>query len=119
MIKLLARVNREIAEIVLENFPQTNKYTSSDIQKKLLGILINKVQNNICEEIRNAKFCILVDEALYESNKEQMSIILRFVDLDGFVRERFFQVLGVDDTSIQLPQLFKRQYVIDLLDIIY
>ncbi|KAK2639231.1 hypothetical protein Ddye_027026 [Dipteronia dyeriana] len=28
-----------------------------------------------------------------------MEIILRFIDLDGFVRERFFQVVGVDDTN--------------------
>ena len=83
----------EIAKVVLENAPQT------DIQKELLSILANKVQDKICEEIRDAKFCILVDEALDESNKEQMAIILRFVDLDGFVRERFFQVMGVDDTN--------------------
>ncbi|KAK3220026.1 hypothetical protein Dsin_013996 [Dipteronia sinensis] len=42
---------------------------------------------------------ILVDETLDESNREQMAIILRFVDCDGFIRERFFQVVGVDETS--------------------
>ncbi|KAK2659770.1 hypothetical protein Ddye_006303 [Dipteronia dyeriana] len=49
----------------------------------------------IREESGDAKFRILVDE----SNKEQIVIILRFVDLDGFVRDQVFQVLGVDDTN--------------------
>ncbi|KAK2637542.1 hypothetical protein Ddye_032334 [Dipteronia dyeriana] len=100
MIKLQARVNKEIEEVVLDNAPQTSKYTSPDIQKELLrSILANRVQHKISEEIEDAKFYILVDEALDELNKEQMAIILRFIDLDGFVRERFFQVVGVDDTN--------------------
>ena len=99
LIKLQAGVNKEIATLVLENAPHNGKYTSSNIQKELLNILANKVRNKIREEVGDAKFCILVDEALDESNKEQMAIILRFVDLDGFVRERFFQVMGVDDTN--------------------
>ena len=48
-----------------------------------------KVMNAIREEIGDAKFCIVVDEARDESVREQMAIVLRFVDKDGFVRERF------------------------------
>lgn len=99
LIKLQARANEEIASLVLENAPQNAKYTSSKIQKELLHILANKVRNMIREEVRDAKFCILVDEALDESNKEQMAIILRYVDCKGFVRERFFEVVNVNDTN--------------------
>ena len=90
MIKLQVKVNQEIAGIVLENSPQNAKYTSSRIQKELLNILANRVRANIREEVEDAKFCILVDEAVDESNKEQMTIILRYVDSKGFVREHFF-----------------------------
>ncbi|KAI9184981.1 hypothetical protein LWI28_003097 [Acer negundo] len=76
MIKLQAKVNQEIAGIVLGNSPQNAKYTSPRIQKELLNILANKVRAKIREEIRDAKFCILVDETVDESNKEQMAIIL-------------------------------------------
>ena len=38
----------------------------------------------------DAKFCILVDEARDESKREQMAIILRFVDKEGFIKERVF-----------------------------
>ncbi|KAL5807740.1 hypothetical protein ACOSQ3_028431 [Xanthoceras sorbifolium] len=99
IIKLQARVNSEIAGIVLENAPQNAKYTSPQIQKELLNILANEVRAKIREEVGDAKFCILVDEAVDESNREQMAIILRYVDLKGFVRERFFQVISVHDTN--------------------
>ena len=53
----------------------------------------------IREEIGDAKFCLIVDEARDESMKEQMAIVIRFVDKDGFVRERFFGVVHVPDTT--------------------
>ncbi|KAL5776156.1 hypothetical protein ACOSP7_009082 [Xanthoceras sorbifolium] len=99
MLKYARRVNQEIAEIVLQNSPQNAKYTSPRIQKELLNILANEVRAKIREEVGDAKFCILVDEAVDESNKEQVAIILRYVDLKGFVRERFFQVINVADTN--------------------
>ena len=52
----------------------------------------------IREEIGDAKFCLIVDEDRDESMKEQMAIVIRFVDKDGFVRERFFGVVHVLDT---------------------
>ena len=41
----------------------------------------------IREEIGNAKFCIIVDGAHDESKREQLTIVLRFVDKDGVVQE--------------------------------
>ncbi|GKA65594.1 zinc finger MYM-type protein 1-like protein, partial [Tanacetum coccineum] len=40
-----------------------------------------------------------IDEASDESTKEQMAIILRFVDNKGFIQERFFGVIHLEDTS--------------------
>ena len=44
----------------------------------------------IRKEVGDASFCILVDEAQDESKREQMAIVLRFVNKDGFLVERFF-----------------------------
>uniref|UniRef100_A0A2N9HSU8 DUF4371 domain-containing protein n=1 Tax=Fagus sylvatica TaxID=28930 RepID=A0A2N9HSU8_FAGSY len=99
MLKYTASINESIAEVILENAPGNAKYTSPDIQKEILNILATRVRNKIREEIGDAKFCILVDEALDESNREQMAVVLRFVNRDGFVQERFFDVVGVDETS--------------------
>ena len=83
----------------LSNAPGNAKYTSMKVQKEILNIYANKVRNMIREEIRNANYCILVDEALDEGNKEQMAIVLRFVDGEGYVREHFFDILEVVDTK--------------------
>ena len=64
MLKYTTSINESIAEVILENAPRNAKYTSPDIQKEILNILATRVRNKICEEIGDAKFCILVDEAL-------------------------------------------------------
>ena len=53
----------------------------------------------IREEIGDAKFCIMVDEARDESMKEQMVVVFRYVDVEGFVKERFFGLIHVADTA--------------------
>ena len=46
--------------------------------------MASKIKNVIREEIDDAKFCIIVDEARDQSKKEQMSIVLRFVNKNGY-----------------------------------
>ncbi|KAK2651241.1 hypothetical protein Ddye_018730 [Dipteronia dyeriana] len=99
MVMLQGRVNKYITEVVLHNAAQNAKYTSPMIQQELLKILVDSVRDKIRVEIGSAKFCILVDEAVDESNKEQMAIILRYVDDNGFIREQFFEVVCVNDTN--------------------
>src|SRR5262249_16902024 len=52
----------------------------------------------IREEVGDSRFCILVDESKDESNREQMAIILRFVNSDGILVERFFDIVRVENT---------------------
>ncbi|XP_073120249.1 uncharacterized protein [Henckelia pumila] len=92
-------MNESIGDIVLEKAPKNAKYTSPDIKKNILNIISNQVRTMIRKEIGDAKFFILVDEARDASNKEQMTIVLRFVDIDGFLRERFFTIVHVTDTT--------------------
>ena len=99
MISLMAKLNVEINDVVLEKAPGNAKYTSPMIQKDILHILATKVREKLREEVGNAKFCILVDEAKDASNKEQMAIVLRFVDVQGFLQERFFEIVHVKDTT--------------------
>ena len=50
-------------------------------------------------QVGDAKFCIIIDEARDESKREQMSVVLTFVDKEGFIREPFFDLVHVQDTS--------------------
>ncbi|QHO08166.1 Zinc finger MYM-type protein [Arachis hypogaea] len=63
------------------------------------------MRKHICEEIGDSKFCIVVDEARDESKREQMALVLRFVDIHGFIQERFLDLVHVKDTtSLTLKQ---------------
>jgi hypothetical protein len=100
LIKLLATYNDDVSGLVLENAPKNEKYTSPKIQKEILHIIANKMRDMIRKEIRDAKFCILIDETRHESKREKMAIILRFVDKYSFIIERFFPVVHVNDTIL-------------------
>ncbi|XP_039144034.1 zinc finger MYM-type protein 1-like [Dioscorea cayenensis subsp. rotundata] len=99
MIKLLASYNKEVDEVVLENAPQNARCTSPTIQKEILHVFARKVQREIREEISDAKYCLIVDEARDESRREQMALVIRFVDKHGFVKERFLDIVHVKDTT--------------------
>ncbi|XP_042440944.1 zinc finger MYM-type protein 1-like [Zingiber officinale] len=99
MLKLLGKWNASIGDVILEKALGNAKYTSPEVQKEILHIIGNRVRNKIRAEIGDSKFCILVDEAKDISNKEQMAIILRFVDAHDFLRECFFQIVHVHDTT--------------------
>ncbi|XP_059434852.1 uncharacterized protein LOC132167836 [Corylus avellana] len=99
LIKLLASYNDKVASVVLENAPKSARYISHTIQKEILQVIASKVREKIREDIGDSKFCIIVDEARDESKREQMAIVLRFVDKDGFIQERFFDIVHVKDTS--------------------
>ncbi|XP_016165048.1 zinc finger MYM-type protein 1-like [Arachis ipaensis] len=83
------------------------------IEKEILHVLATMVRNSIRKDIGDAKFCIIIDEARDESKKEQMAIVLRFVDVDGFVRERFFDLVHVSDTNA----LILKKELVSLLSI--
>ncbi|XP_071688547.1 uncharacterized protein [Rutidosis leptorrhynchoides] len=99
LLKLLASYNDEVSKVVLENAPFNSKFTSGDIQKEILSIIANKVSKHIRSEVGNSYFCVMVDEARDESKREQMAIVIRFVDKDGIIRERFLDLVHVTDTS--------------------
>ncbi|KDO39330.1 hypothetical protein CISIN_1g038719mg, partial [Citrus sinensis] len=68
-------------------------------EKSCANLMNPSLREKICEEIGDSKYCILVDETKDESKKEQMALVWHFVDNDGFIRERFFDILHVKDTT--------------------
>ncbi|KAL3646812.1 hypothetical protein CASFOL_009356 [Castilleja foliolosa] len=98
LLELLASYNDEVAKVILRNAPYNSKYTSNDIRKEVLGIIANKVRRHIRSEVGDSYFCVMVDESRDESKKEQMAIVLRFIDEEGIIRERFLDLVHVRDT---------------------
>ena len=97
-LDLMVDYNNNIVEIMAKA-PKSATYTSPQIQKEILHVISTKVKKAIREEIGDTKFCILVDEARDESVKEQMVMVLRYVDTNGFVQEQFYGIVHVVDTT--------------------
>ncbi|XP_030939955.1 zinc finger MYM-type protein 1-like [Quercus lobata] len=66
-------------------------------KKEILHVIASKVRSKIREDIGDSKFCIIVDESCYESKGEQLALVLRFVDNDGFIQEHFIDLSHVKD----------------------
>jgi hypothetical protein len=95
MLELLASYNEQVGALILDNAPQNAKYTSHQIQIFFLHVFARNVQSSIHHEIGDvrfcligdARFCLIGDEARDESRREQMTLVIRFVDISGFIRE--------------------------------
>ncbi|XBI95566.1 hypothetical protein VPH35_032002 [Triticum aestivum] len=99
MLKLLADFCPDVQAVVLENAPQVCKYTSHEIQNEILSIYAMKVREHIRAEIGDSKYSVLVDETCDVSKREQMALVFRFVDKDGYSQERFFHLIHVANTK--------------------
>ncbi|KAM3216698.1 hypothetical protein P3L10_026139 [Capsicum annuum] len=72
---------------------------SLSIQKDIVNACKIEIVKAILEELNGNYFSLLVDESFDVSHKEQMAIVLRYVDRMGFVIERLIDIVHVEDTS--------------------
>ncbi|XP_042035194.1 zinc finger MYM-type protein 1-like [Salvia splendens] len=90
---------KEIASVVLKNAPDNLKLTSPDIQRDIINAFAVETTKAIVHDMRSEFFSILVDECQDVSVKEQMGVVVRYVDKNGCVIERFLGVVHVSDTT--------------------
>ena len=80
-------------EILKEHFntaPKNATYTSKTIQNELIEVVGDWIRKKIVKEIKEAQvYTILADEVADVSNTEQLSLVLRFVDGMGRIKEMF------------------------------
>lgn len=101
LIKWYCDHDEEVSKVMNSNAPSNNMLTSPRIQKDIINACAIEVKNFILTEIGGKCFSLLIDESRDSSVKEQMSIVLRFVNDQGEVIERFLGVVHVHDTSAQ------------------
>ena len=70
-----------------------DRYTSHDIQNEIIAIMANHVIRDMVSEIRGGVFSIICDEYTDISNKEQLTICIRWVDKELKGPRRFPWVL--------------------------
>ena len=73
--------------------------TAPEIQKDIVRAIAIETLNVIIKDLGNAIFSILVDESRDLSGKEQMTVVLRYVDEKGHVIERFIAIEHVACTT--------------------
>ncbi|XP_071920891.1 uncharacterized protein [Coffea arabica] len=91
--------NTEIFEVVNQNAPANNQLTSPMIQKELAHACASEITSVIINDIGDNYFSLIVDESRDSSVKEQMGVILRYVNKEGRVIERFLAIVHVSDTT--------------------
>ena len=86
--------SEKLVEVVIEASKNVT-CTSPKVHQQILHDFSTKVKEIIRDGINDVKFCLIIDEGRDESMKEKMVIVLRYVDNNGFVRERFFGLVHV------------------------
>ncbi|XP_042380415.1 zinc finger MYM-type protein 1-like [Zingiber officinale] len=99
LLKFVADHNEDIKNAVLQNAPENNQLISPEIQKDIVNAACLETTNAILNELGDEVFAMLVDESRDISDKEQMAIALRYVNLRGIVVERFLGIAHDGDTS--------------------
>ena len=89
----------------LSDGPKNALYTSADIQNELLSVMASMVRESICNKIRDAEvYSVLADETKDCSKKEQLSIVLRYVDIESAIQYEHF-ISFVEATSLNAESL--------------
>ncbi|XP_015164318.1 zinc finger MYM-type protein 1-like [Solanum tuberosum] len=91
----------DVGRVILGNAPQNDMMICPTIQKDIVEACAKETTKAIIEDLDGDYFGILVDESKDVSHKEQMALILRYVNKSGMVIERFLGIVHVNDTSSQ------------------
>ncbi|CAN6715960.1 unnamed protein product [Malus baccata var. baccata] len=99
LLQFLADNNDKVREVVMENASGNLKLLAPSIQKEIVNSCALETLDAIMDGLKDRFFSILVDEARDVSVKEQMAMVLRYVDDNGHVIERFVGIQHVTDTT--------------------
>ena len=105
LLKFLTEYNESINHIVLENATENHQLIAPKIQKDIVNVAALETTNAIITNLGDELFAIIVDEARDISNKEQMTIALRYVNKKGSIVEHFIGMVHVKDTTTLLLKM--------------
>ena len=70
------------------------------IRRDMTNVAASETLDDILKDLGDSSFTILVDESRDISVKEQLAIVLRYVDKQGHVIERFLGNTHVRNTTV-------------------
>ncbi|XP_008233040.1 PREDICTED: zinc finger MYM-type protein 1-like [Prunus mume] len=99
LLQFLANHNEKVHAVVFENAPRNLEYMAPKIQKEFVKSCAAETIDAIISDMDAALFSILVDESCDVSIREQMAVVLGYVNKKGQVIERFVGIQYVSDTT--------------------
>ncbi|XP_057476937.1 uncharacterized protein LOC130764654 [Actinidia eriantha] len=95
----LSNHNNEVGAVVLKNAPENLKLVSPAIQNDIVNAAAIEILNVIINDIGDECFSILIDESRAVSIKEQMAVVVRYVNAERHVIESFLGLENVTSTT--------------------
>ena len=93
-LNLKVRSGDKVLENHLKTCGKNKSYISKTSQDKMITCFGQVISEKIVNDIKESKFfTIIADEAADSSHKEQMALVLRFVDKNMDIREEFIAFL--------------------------
>ena len=108
LLNFRIRGGDKVLEEHLSKCPKNATYVSKTTQNELIECCGKVILDKILSEIKsNQYFSIMADELLDNSNKEQLSLVIRYVDQNFNIREDFIAFLHCESglTGLDLSQL--------------
>ncbi|XP_065667641.1 52 kDa repressor of the inhibitor of the protein kinase-like [Hydra vulgaris] len=94
LLNFAVRNGNDVLGSHINNCSKNASYISKTSQNEIIKCCSEEISESILSEVRkNIFFSIIADEACDSSTKEQMSLVLRFVDSDFNIREDFIQFI--------------------------
>ena len=102
LIQLLRLRAEDRPEIVEWLDRSARKHTSPENQNEILEIMAHRVLRNILEDIHKSPFvAVMVDETTDKSNKEQLTLVIRWVSKELIVSEEFLGLYCLSTANAQ------------------
>ena len=98
LLKLCAEMgDTTLAEHLERTRHGNTSYTSKTSQNEIIEAFEHEIRSKILAEVKQAHFCsVMTDERTDVSNKEQLTICLRYVDANDKIHEEFIELVNCD-----------------------
>ncbi|WOK94060.1 zinc finger MYM-type protein 1-like protein [Canna indica] len=112
VLKFLSDRNKDIGRVTLYNSPENVKLTSPDTQRDIVCACAIETSKVIVQELGDSLFFILVDEAQDIALKEQMVVVIRF--LDKLKIRKLLHLVEFSSVETDLLDNQLESYIIDM-----